>query len=71
MEDVITWLNSRLYRSKEKMPLILLENSLIACIANSNDRVVKVATARGVDVDSFHKMLIEKKKILNKKRNNE
>ena len=53
------------------MPLILLENSLIACIANSNDRVVKVATARGVDVDSFHKMLIEKKKILNKKRNNE
>jgi hypothetical protein len=49
------WLNSRLYRSKGLLPLILLENSLINLIQNESDqeRIEKVAETRGVDVDIF------------------
>ena len=49
------WLNSRLYRSKGLMPLILLENSLITLIQNESNqgRIEKVAETRGIDVDVF------------------
>jgi len=49
------WLNSRLYRSKELLPLILLENSLITLIQNESNqgRIEKVARIRGVDIAVF------------------
>ena len=58
------WLNSRLYRSKGLMPLILLENSLIGVIKNksSQERIAKVAMARGVEVDVFIRKMEEKKR---------
>lgn len=57
------WLNSRIYKLKEKRDYILLENSLINCIRNSSTpkRVEKVAEARGVDLSLFIEM-IEKKR---------
>lgn len=60
------WLNSRLYRSKEKMPLILLENSLINCIKNSSsmDRMETVASARGIDFQFFVEMVERKRRVL-------
>jgi len=49
------WLNSRLYRSKELLPLIRLENSLITSIQNesNHERLKKVAESREIDFDIF------------------
>jgi hypothetical protein len=62
------WLNSRLYRSKGLMPLILLENSLIVSIENASnkERIAKVARAREIDVDIFLKRLNEKAAYISK-----
>ena len=58
------WMNSRLYRLKGMMPLILLENSLLNSIRNasSSERIAKVAKARGVDIDTYIEMLDKKKR---------
>ena len=56
------WLNSRLYRSKGLLPLILLENSLINLIQNESnqERIEKVARRRGVDIAVFEGRLKRK-----------
>jgi len=60
------WLNSRLYRSKELLPLIRLENSLIALIQNESneERIKKVAEKRGVELDVFIDRLRMKARVL-------
>jgi len=65
------WLNSRLYRSKGLINLILLENSLINSIQNASnkDRIIKVAKSRGVDISFFNDKLNAKVKYLKKEDN--
>jgi hypothetical protein len=60
------WMNSRFYHLKNKIPLILLENSLINCIKNASNkkRIEKVAMAREIDIDTFIKMLDTKREFL-------
>jgi hypothetical protein len=62
------WMNSRLYKSKGLMPLVFLENSLIMCLENNSneDRITKVAVARGIDLNIFRKMIVRKKEIWKK-----
>ncbi|MCH9740441.1 MAG: nucleotidyl transferase AbiEii/AbiGii toxin family protein [Epsilonproteobacteria bacterium] len=63
------WLNSRLYRSKGMLPLILLENSLITSIQNesSQERLEKVAQIREVEFDIFMDRLKIKTEYLKKR----
>ena len=60
------WMNSRMYKSKGLMPLILLENSLIACIHNDSnkERIEKVARTREVELDVFLEMIERKRSFM-------
>jgi hypothetical protein len=60
------WMNSRMYKSKGLMPLILLENSLITCIRNGSnrERIIKVASARELEIDVFFEMIEVKRSFL-------